>query len=826
MAVPFNPNEPCVVGAEWFPPFEVGQRLDGPRNGQCAVMTATDTDAAPEVWVAFQSKTGDPAIAVDIYEYGNYDESDTTTGIHRPTQDVRNINGYAWGAFAPAGTQTNIYRGIDSPTLTPGTWPNTGEPVTNNEFIFPIFGSGYEVTFRYGGIVGVYTGRICTVTLRAKVNLFVDSELIKGMRVTPYLKIDGQRYFGASKAFSSTAKAGHDLTASWDYNPVTGGPWTIADVEQFDAVGGSDSAGWIVDATGSSNNLATILQGWVEITESTPDNRVGAGVFHGVGAYNADVERGWNEAYMTMPWNKLAGTTYVLHFFRSSGTGSVGLRRLAARDAEPGDHNGHTVATPIYFTRTDRLASIDETDQRGHAISLVVTNGAGVPQTDSQPYESVGGDFNYDCGANNPWTTMLTQFEQLMTPSASASFGFARILLRTTDGAPPGDLTVGIYRESDDLLMSSLETITLGDLTDPTFDAQGWQVVEVEFATPASLVAATQYYVSIDDGGAGGWEVQVLSCGIINKVPPCGPPIGSQDTKWGGATDPLRINGTDEDALTACVTIHQLGPALSTFTVSTRTATDPTNACDLPLGDCVQYAHLEWSLPEFGDCLPDFVEVQRSDDGGATWDVIAREYTGEVFQFDDYESKRNTVTWYRARLRMIGGGVGVMSAGVSVTVAAPCCGLIFASNLLPSLAAFYVDTGDARSYEFVEHVEELEFQNRDYAVEVHELAYRGDRFTVNLAIGSGSPTPSLGVNTVSSPGRSAFDALLAAVRPNRGATVPYIAVMNENGDRWFASIRTPGGKVTLNRLHEAKATIREVTNKPYAVSILDVPAAS
>lgn len=812
MAEPFNPDEPCVVGVQWFPPFESGPKLDGPRNGQVAIMEATDTDADPELWVNFPavSRTGEPVVAVDIYEYGTYDVADTTTGVHRPTSDVRNIDGYAWGSFAPAGTQTNIYRGIDSATLTQGTWPNTGAPVTNDEFIYSIFGAGYEVTFRFGGIVGSYTGRIVTVDLKARVNLFVDIELIKGMRVTPYVNVNGQRYFGPSQAFSDTAKAGHLLTASWAYNPATGGPWTIADVEEFDSVGGTDSAGWIVDATGSSNNLATIMQGWLEVTESTPDNRVGAGVFQDVGGSPAEPVHGWNKAYMTIPWNKQAGTTYVLHFYRSSGRGSVGLRRVIARDDEAGDHNGHEVAEPVYFTRNDRLASITEDVQPGAAIAMVVTDTGGTPQTDSQPYVSVGGDVNLDCGVNELWPTYLADFKQLMTPSAGGDYGFLRALIRTTNGAPTGALTVGVYRESDDTLMSSLESIALADLSEPTFGAQGWQVIEVEFATPATLVGGTQYYVSFVDVESGQWEVQVLSCGLITKPPPCGPTTGAEDTKWGGTTDPLRIDGTDQDGLTAAVTIHVNGPALAAFAVAAES--------DAWVDDCLSHAHITWELPAPSACDAESVEVQRSDDGGTTWHVVAREYSGTIFEFDDYECKRNVPVKYRARLRMVGGGVGEMSAEETVTVPT-CCGITLASNLLPSLAAFYVDVGD-RSYTFQENVERFEFENRDYSLLVHELAYRGDTFELTLLLGGTDATLGTGVNVLSTLGRSVFTALLEAVRPNLGATVPYIAVMNENGDRWFASLEVPTGDVLLARLYEARVVVVEVTDTPYPVSIL------
>lgn len=816
----FNPNEPCVLGVEWFPPFEDAPKLDGPRAGEIIIMDSTAAASSAQLWVNFANKAFDPTICVDVYEIDTYEEAERTTGIHRPDTDVRIVDAYGWGPFAPGSTDSDVYRAIDGATLTPGVWPNSGQDVTNNEFIHSIFGAGYDVRFRFASIAGAYTGRIVGVTLKARVNLFVWDEIVKGQRVTPYLRIDGAEYRGdASPFLSGVARSGHLVTATWPFNPATGGPWEIADIEAFDT--GDSSAGWVVDPTGSSNNLATIMQGWMEITETSADNRVASGIFREVSGDLVEEERGWNRVHWTIPWNKAAGQQYVLHIYRSSGSGSCSLRRLIARPDEPGSHNDHYVAKPIYFERSDLLADIDDTVKPGGAAALIVTDNAGVPTADSQPYVSVNGDANLDCGGvDNYWPSMVNNgFHQLVTPGSNGTYGFLRALIRH-NGEPTEGLDVSIKRESDDLLMSSTETIDPESLRKPRTGAQGWQIVEVEFATPAVLVSGTQYY--IDFVGEPTWEVQVLSCGLINQGRPCGPPDGAEDVKWHGAADPLRIATIDRDQLTACATLHINGPALGSFTVT------ETTAATLPgVAACLRYALVEWTVPAVTGCDAEYVEIQRSDDGGGTWFTIAEDYSlVEEGSFADYESKRNVASIYRGRLRLVGGGIGTMSAEESVTIGHPCVGLILASNLLPDLAAFYIDVGGEREYVPVANVIEYQFENRDFAIEVHDLANKGDKFEARLVVGASDVAGpdavgrgDMGVRPVTG-GRAEFEDLLASVSPSRGAAVPYVAVMDEKGNRWFASIRVPSGLIRMDAIYTTDVQVREVTNTPYIVRIV------
>jgi hypothetical protein len=252
-----------------------------------------------------------------------------------------------------------------------------------------------------------------------------------------------------------------------------------------------------------------------------------------------------------------------------------------------------------------------------------------------------------------------------------------------------------------------------------------------------------------------------------------------------------------------------------TFDGLVQTATTTTDSFGNVLTLTANCFLSEWELG-IGDKFYAYV-IERSDDGGATWNTIARLTSINAHRFDDYEALRNTTATYRMRTESVDFAYSLYTAeGTSLPVYTQ-CGYLLTSNEDPTLNLEYLDSPD-REYQFPDVAHEWQLYARDYAVVFRETENRGDVFTINFWLYmDGTPvTNNVPVNLT---GRIAFQDLINLIR----APLSYVCVLDQDGNRWLAALlmdkstatrKEPGGKYLFPiRVRQVTATPSEVATQ-------------
>lgn len=814
----WNPGAPeCVYGIQWFPKSEPTRRVAGDIDLLGSVLHSTVTETIDSVWLAlgtftpFGSAIRKTGAFVEIYDASNLGVASKLRSVFRPAADAHNYQAYGWGqVLSPSispPTQTDLYRFVNNATRTAGTWPS-GVSVDDNTLIFPTFGRACTYGATYSGLSGTFTGkRILSVELHLNVAEYVDLAFVSAAGFKPFLQIGGAgTFFGPTKTVSSR-DGSVDVVATFHRNPRTGCPWFVSELEDFET-GGTSYTGVTILSTGSSNNLGVIQQMWLEVVYEDVETREAIGCISPIG-----LTAGWNEATLLQPdgtpsWSKAASTDYLFTVGSGKALGLsasanyVDVRYLLGDEAPP---HVWSFAEVSLRSRTLRPDSYSEEGNGG--LSILLEDNGGAISEDSQPYMSVNNDIAE--GEQNYWTRVNSgqTLQQEFTPTANDDLSWFRLLVRQEDVDVEASLTIAVRRRSDSSLISSLESITSDDLLPPRFGPPGWQVVEGEFATPASVVSATQYYVEIASAATQGqaWEVQVLSALLVGDDG--GPPAGVEDALFGNGTDQATVDGTEYDELTVAVTVHTQSDGPSNVT-----------AVEVEDDTCLSHVLIGWTPPTLpAECAFALTEIERYDARSGEWERIAEITDESVDQFTDYEFRRGVETTYRIRVRREDGSPSEWTEATPLTVEMDCCGYVFASNAAPELAVWADDAVDGtREYEFPENVELLELSGRNYAVEFHELEFRGTRFSTVLILASEGGVN--GTEPTTTPGVRVFEAILEKFRPSLGATLPYITVTTKDGDRWFASVKTPRGtRLELEGTYLQVVDVVETTDVPYVV---------
>lgn len=809
----FNPNSPSTLGPEWAPSIRaaVGLKSAGISGAFLLHAQATETIDALYVYLSAVANLDDDRGSgweVEVYQAADLGVLGRSVTEHVPTATVFNRDAFAWGAFAPSGTppgSLDLHLGIDSyPSQLyagKGTWPNSGQPVDNDEFLFPIYGLGCEAAFRFTGIQGTLTGKRIT---RVKLAAYVQEYVAKGVQnagcqITPFLVIDGQRVNGETETKSGERAGGHYLEVSWWVNPVTKGSWTVDDVEEFDAAGGTSAAGWSIAPTGSANDLPAILQGWfvIETTDELTDPREAVGVLT-----DSDARLGWNRISLAAPgggaWAKTQGTTYLVLMRRRYGKGSVSWRYLDSGSVPPVEHL--TPADVTISPDTGFPAGWSTAGQTKLPAFLLSTSG-GTTSVDSQPYAHAGGDEIAALGVDAQWTTVDASQEvwQEFTTVGAGDYTWVRALVRLPGLDADAPLTI---RLTDGAGVQTGPTLTVqpSDLVEPR---NAWQIIEGQFG--GTVGAATQRQIRCGSTATpgSGWQVQVLSTQLVGTLG--GPPSDVGVASFDGTTDAAWIGGVRRVELDACVVAQTQPDAPQGFSAA-------------PVGetDCIDGIMLSWTPTTLGSEFLRY-EIDRNDDG--EWRRIAEITTESVDALTDWESVRNAPAAYRMRVRRADNAPSVWTDEATATATMGCCGYVLASNLEPALNMWADDAVDGeREYDFNADDEVRFFQGRDYPVVFSGLERRGVSFDTTLLLAAEGGRG--GTDAATTPGLSEFDRLRAFTTAESGAGLPYVAVLTRDGDRIFASLtikkglrQEPGGAYSVT------VTVREVGVVPTPVDV-------
>lgn len=215
-----------------------------------------------------------------------------------------------------------------------------------------------------------------------------------------------------------------------------------------------------------------------------------------------------------------------------------------------------------------------------------------------------------------------------------------------------------------------------------------------------------------------------------------------------------------------------------------------------------------------------YYELQRMDTVTTEWQTIMKGRTASLTGFNDYEARVGILSSYRIRMVDVYDFPGQWSATVTATVTEPgvtigCEGghlLIFTSNEQQdgSLNLAYSSVWESNveeSFAFPEarFVELQAMYNRDFFVAFRPTERGGEQFARTVLVQAAAISPETLADFTS-------------LRDMAWANVSYICVRDEDGNRWFATVLVPSGRVTLNRtLYMAPVEVIEVTDTPSEV---------
>lgn len=373
----------------------------------------------------------------------------------------------------------------------------------------------------------------------------------------------------------------------------------------------------------------------------------------------------------------------------------------------------------------------------------------------------------------------------------------------------------------------SFASISVADFDALPEIVDGWKEVNLRFDVPPTFSTAAGdvdwRFDSVGETAGNQWQVLAAdgpsftgthAMGAATYYAPSGATVA---LTWQSPT----ISGTAEDSTTDAVLIFSQDPSpVSGFALDIEEQEVASGLDDCGVGGClptaISYVNLTWdaqtSLPVTGFGA---YEIERYDSADGAWRQVANVTDPSVVAFDDYEARVGLTSWYRIRTCNVLDFCGPWVTG-SATVPAPGVTvggngnsvLIFTSNVDPTRNLAYVmvwDNTPIEQFVFPE-ADEVQLQRmfgRDYFVAFHPLERGGAQFTrvivVNLAT---MPAPSL--------------ANFTDMRDLAWASLPYVCIRDELGNRWLANVRVPAGDVRADRtIYLAQIRVAEVTDTPY-----------
>lgn len=781
----FNPNSPCTVGLETPFGLQFDVVLNSPTADNAtmdALVVSTTAEAITSVWVPIvlpSGVSGSGQFTLEIFDASDYLTGTPSLDTYTPDMLV-DTDGEAWdGAnwVAPAAAD------IANASPTPGDVD--GQYIWGTDLIRTR--NGHGLTYQVLGIAGAYGSsdqiQSLQVTYVADVVPWSGSG---STQLIPALSINGVNYQGTPQTLlGRQLQPGAAITATWAQNPATLAPWTSADLDEFET-GGNSAAGWLTPL--SATTPYTVVYYSDLRVNYVGDKRVATATKSGLTA-------GWNQIPIT--WTKAAGTTYLVSLRRTSGAGEPRYRVLTATDPS---------SSPVQGAEVERGADGMPTSiAANQTVPPLIMSLAASLSVDSQPYAGNDGR-GLLSGAESDWSRVDVSHtvSQYITLGAD-DYGVWSVYARRGSRSTKSDLTIK--------LIDATNTVLATDTLSATgVDASWYQWQRGIFPGAPLALGAGQYRLEFSSSasasgyirsgqstpGYRGWLVAVASA-----APPSltgSPPAGTDGVTWGGSADCARTNSTNRTYADVVCTIGKMPPP-------------PTSPAATATGDCAPTVTVSWTASAADGCpAVTSYEIQRMDPQ-TSWETVG---TATGTSWTDREMRRNTTSSYRVRGVRDDGAVSQWASTVTAAPSDSCCGYTFASNALGT-SLWYADLGD-RSYEFLGNKKDYQLAYQDNHVSVSELQARGDAISVTLAI----DFITRGQMTCSTPdGRRDFDDLLEMVGQQRKngslQTAPYIAVLDEQGNRWYASVRvTQGDARGGKRLMVAKASWVEVSGPSVA----------
>ncbi len=370
--------------------------------------------------------------------------------------------------------------------------------------------------------------------------------------------------------------------------------------------------------------------------------------------------------------------------------------------------------------------------------------------------------------------------------------------------------------------------------------ADDWH--EVTSIIPAVNVATsgTIQWTSASAAANSRWEVIGVASPALTGLPSAGlltqAPNQNDNATYDGATSfltwmPNGVTGafvTAPSGFPGCDASVMLGVAPgapSGFTVTQRVQHLVGIGLDclaVPQGiaDSLYYNRITWNTPSSSG-FPNFgyYELQRQDIV-TDWQTIMAATNPAATGFNDYEARPGLQSDYRIRTVTDQGFYGPWSGTVSLTTASPGASggasfanghvLLFTSNEAQdgSRNLAYASAWDGASAQVEEQFSFPEagfvtlqaMYNKDFYTAFRPTERGGEQFQRTILVQAAAIAP----ETLAD---------FQSMRDLAWASLSYVCVRDEDGNRWFASVTVPEGKVRLNRtIYLATVNVAEVTS--------------
>lgn len=430
----------------------------------------------------------------------------------------------------------------------------------------------------------------------------------------------------------------------------------------------------------------------------------------------------------------------------------------------------------------------------------------------------------------NPAGSSVTAVQEIhnLASASDTSYEYVRFYARRFNEDGPGDLQVSVAG-SGSATITAAEFAALEPLTN-----EGWKEVTLPitavFSSDSSFRDVTFTMTGVSTGKRSD-QYQILSS-LVRSVnaPDAAPSIPYRDARYDGWQQAVMDGQLPDNVTDGTSNNSTSGTMIVLFSQASDTVTGvgtsiETQALEVASGECIEgsciptgldFVRISWGALPSTSFKNSIIEIQRQDDLDDDWQQIYYNDYGDT-HFDDYEARVGVFTEYRIRaVNELGfpGAWTTVNATIptpGVTVSGDSTGnsvLLFTSNHGPTGNLAYVMQfeGDAVE-EFV--FPEAGFQQlrtqyqRDFFVAMRPTERGGVQFSRTILVNNVAiPVPSL-------------DEGFRSLRDLAWADLPYVCVRDELGNRWFANVAVPGGRVRDRRTtYLGQIIVTEVTATP------------
>jgi hypothetical protein len=827
MVAPWNPNAPGVLGLEWRPIVPLDRSmLSGPVAQRLRSRSAETITGLR--WPVRGTATRDQhMMIVDIFTAGNENPFTTNSQVkqieYSPNADTFNGGWYR----RIDGLTTNLFQKIDE---NPVQYP----PVRTDLGIQTATGAPTQVRFRVASGAFPLTARVLRLEYR----------LVVAAAGYEWRDTDYRLYWaGAGGPTVYNIPGSHIVTHIYgklvtldlgEINPQTLAPWTPADVRAF-----STASGFELRAEGVGNPVSPVhlLSMSLRVTYQEVENRLAAAIWRRP-ATEFTLPRAINtDKLITLPggaanWAKANAVDYTLlhrmaadHLVQYVAPRSDDIRFELVTDPGPSNRQPRRVGEEAFadvpipgmagaavtLDQWGRPARFNDANTMTNGMSptrqvafMLIKSGPTVSE-DSQPYGYAGKQISWQ---NKAWTGH-TQYEEL-TPGATATYlgvDFIAIPPATVEST----LTVQVTTTAGANVGGAFAITRAQALALPDLYA-GARRITGFLASGAALTSGTAYRITFSSNAASeteGWGIGTAGApDSLYAADGMTQPDGDLAT-FQAATGRGTYKDTLDSAIDLMVTLAQQPsiPTAAAAIVNVTNASPPEWCQVYCFVAAFEAPEVTWTAGAYTGFREWQVEREESTAPGV-WVRLATITSEATKVFRDYAARRTYAVRYRVRAVLNTGAWSDWSTTVQVTPQPKGAEVIFASDADPSLTVAY-DRDPEVTYQFLNSEEDTFFTlaGQSYQTVFGTPQKRGVRFSLDLT-----------VNIIEVPVAKGADAFGALVRLATSTTIPYVVLLDHEGQRFYAHLQIPEGENRQpDHVYETTITVTEVTDTPVVV---------